>query len=158
MSTKLSIITDNNGVPVGIDIKGGNVHDINMLEDTLDSIPIDIYSTEYLIGDKGYCIGDEQSKKLYRKYLLDLITPRKRNSRRIFSDEYNQTRHKKLRGRFVVAYISMRLASRSLEQSFGWLKKYKRLRNRCEKKINIFSSFIYFGRTTCSLTHRGHYL
>lgn len=146
LSTKLSIITDDNGVPVGIDIKKGNTHDINMLEDTLNSIPIDIYSTEYLIGDKGYCIGDEQSKELYKKYLLDLITPRKRNSRRIFSDEYNQVRRKKLKGRFVV------------EQTFGWLKKYKRIRNRCDKKINIFSSFIYFGRTTCSLTHRVHYL
>jgi hypothetical protein len=51
-STKLSIITDDFGIPIGICIGAGNAHDITLTEDTINSInfELDHYFTEYLIA------------------------------------------------------------------------------------------------------------
>ena len=54
LSTKLSIITDESGTPLGISLAGGNIHDIKLVEDTFNFIPFDLdyFKTEYLVGDQ----------------------------------------------------------------------------------------------------------
>lgn len=128
LATKLSIITDDIGAPIGIHIDKSNVHDLNLTENTIEKIPVDIESTKYLIGDKGY-IGSDLEKKIYEKYKIQLNTPKRRNSRR------NSTEDKKygLSKRYIV------------EHTFSWFKNFKRLRNRYDKKIAQFQNFVYFG-------------
>ena len=84
-STKLSIITNNDGIPISIDIKPGNVHDSKMIQNTLklfDNIQISYYDTQYLIADKGY-YGNNISKLVADEYKLKLITPDKRSTEEI---------------------------------------------------------------------------
>jgi hypothetical protein len=79
LSTKLSIITDNMGTPIEIALNNGNVHDIKIVLETIDSIKFDIdyYDAEYLIADKGY-VSFELKDTLSKKYYLELITPNKK--------------------------------------------------------------------------------
>jgi transposase len=125
-ATKLSIVCDNLGIPVGLHIDKSNKHDITLLMQTMDNIPFDISSFEFLIGDKGY-IGSKQSKEIYKKYCVKLITPNRKNAK-IKDNNYD-----KLKNRYIV------------ERTFSWFKKYRRLCRRKDKlKIN-FESFVFFG-------------
>lgn len=128
LGTKLSIICDDIGVPLSIQINKSNVHDTQFIEKNIDTIPIDISSTKYLIGDKGY-IGKPIRNKIYKKYMVKMITPPRRNQKLKLTDNHKH----KLNKRFIV------------EISFGWFKKYKRLRNRLDKNVNNFYGFVYFG-------------
>jgi transposase len=127
-ATKLSIICDNLGIPIGMHIDKSNIHDINLMMQTINSIPIDISTSNFLIGDKGY-IGSKQTKEIYKKYCVKLITPSRKNAK-------NKKNNKdKLKNRYIV------------ERTFSWFKKYQRLCRRKDKlKVN-FESFIFFGAT-----------
>ena len=81
-STKLSVIVDNNGVPIGITMDKGNSHDITLVIDTINSITVDMFSTEYLIADKGY-ISESLTKELITTYKLKLITDKRRTKEEI---------------------------------------------------------------------------
>ena len=63
-SNKVSIISNNRGIPLGINIGNGNIHDIKLLIDTLPKNII--FNTLY--ADKGYI-----SKKLKETLLLRKI-------------------------------------------------------------------------------------
>ena len=125
-ATKLSIICDNIGVPIGIHIDKSNIHDISLLMNTIDSIPIDMSSAKFLIGDKGY-IGDKQSKELYKKHYLKLITPVRNNAK----NKNNHTNKKKLKKPYIVEHV------------FSWFKKYQRLARRKDKLKIYFESFVF---------------
>lgn len=58
-----------------------------------------------------------------------MIVPKRKNQKSQNTKNYEY----KLNKRFIV------------EVAFGWFKKYKRLRNRYDKKICNFESFTYFG-------------
>lgn len=126
-ATKLSIICDNFGTPIGIHLNKSNIHDINLMMNTIDSIPIDISTSKFLIGDKGY-IGDKQSIAIYKKHYLKLITPDRKNKK-----NKNKKNKIKLKDRYIV------------EHSFGWFKKYQRLARRKDKLKIYFESFVFFG-------------
>lgn len=130
--TKLSIIVDDNGCPIGIDIAASNKHDISLLQSTLDSINFTIDSTSNLIADKAY-ISRAINENLMRKFGVKLITPPRNYVRRTANQNpiNNTYDENKLKKRFVV------------ERSFAWLKSYKRIKSRYDKKISPFKGFIY---------------
>lgn len=137
-ATKLSIITDKNGVPVSITLCKSNTHDIKMMDKLLENIKVDLDNTANLVADKGY-ISDKKSKEIYKKYAIKLITPFRKNKKNKKDTPHSET-NKQLKMRYIV------------EHSFGWLKSYKRIRNRYDHKINIFESFIIFA--SINLTSR----
>lgn len=123
--TKLSIITDDEGIPISIKLDKSSVHDIDMLIPTLDNV--DVSTTCNLIGDKGY-ISDPIQKELYKNKCINLITQKKKNMK----TKNTKNELAKLKKRVII------------EHTFAWIKSYKRIRNRYDKKLQIFESFIYF--------------
>jgi transposase len=84
-STKLSIITDVEGIPISMAVGPGNTHDSKMIKDTLklfDDIDVTYYDTQYLIADKGY-YGSNISEMICNEYKMILVTPDKRTTEEI---------------------------------------------------------------------------
>ena len=132
-ATKLSIITDDIGAPIGIILDKGNVHDIKLVTDTIRSIQLPLNSVENLIADKGYC-SKSLKGKLYRKYMMQLITPRKKKKGQKGKIRGRKPKLEyKLKDRFIV------------EHTFAWFKHYARLFRRKDRKIKNFESFVFLG-------------
>jgi putative transposase len=129
LATKLSIITDDIGVPVSIHLQKCNVHDVKLVISNIKKLNIDTETTKYLIADKGY-VSSELEKKLANSYKLTLITPKKKNNKGEKTSEFNKS---KLKKRFIV------------EHTFSWMKHYTRLFRRKDKKISIYKSFVFMG-------------
>ncbi len=125
-ATKLSIITDAKGIPLSLSLNASNIHDSQMLDNLLQNMQVDPSKFTHLIADSGYMSADKE-KQLYREHLLKYITQRRKNCK-IQNTTYDNDR---LRKRHIV------------ENSFAWIKQYKRLQFRYEKKIDAFYSFVY---------------
>ena len=134
-STKLSIITDNNGIPIGITLDSGNRHDVMLVEKTLESIDfglLDYMDTEYLIADKGYC-SNELEKKIETDCKLKLITPTKRSTEEVNEEKTKIKELNKVKQKIKVE-------ERKLEKNMNKLKLIKTFpvnqRNNIRKNIN----------------------
>jgi len=131
--TKLTIIVDEIGVPISIELGGSNIHDIKFVEKSLENCVIDTDKIGYLVGDKGY-ISKELSKKIADIYSIAIVTPRKKKKMQKGKIRGRKPKnHHKLKDRYIV------------EHSFSWMKCYSRLVRRKDKKGYMFKGFIYFG-------------
>jgi transposase len=123
-SNKLSLIVSKNGIPLGIHLNNGNIHDINLLLNTLPTK----YSFKYLYCDKSY-----NSKKLKEKLLItkkiELIYPYKKNQ----IDLNTINNKEELKKRMKIEHINNRL------------KQNKIINTRYIKDIENFKNFIYLG-------------
>ena len=122
-SNKVSIISNNRGIPLGINIGNGNIHDIKLLIDTLPKNII--FNTLY--ADKGYISKKLKETLLLRK--IKIITPNKKkqiitNTR---EDQYE------LKNRMKIEHVNNRL------------KQNRSLNIRYAKDIKNFESYIYLG-------------
>lgn len=121
---KLSILSSSNGIPLGIKLGLGNIHDIKLLIDTL---PKKIYF-KCLYADKGY-----NSIKLKTRLLITrkvkLIYPYKKNQ----IDKNTIEDKTGLKNRMRVEHVN------------NFLKQNKALNNRYDKDIYNFESLIYLG-------------
>ena len=146
LGTKISVLTDNMGIPVGIDFDGSNRHDIMLVESTLDSVPISLNSGKYLIADKGYC-SKKLENKLAKVHLLKLITPRK-----------NKIGQKgKIRGRKPQYHYKLKYRYIN-EHIMGWMKNYRRLRFRMDRKIKYYKASVFFIASNIVAQKIGHVL
>lgn len=123
-SNKLSIIASKNGIPLGINLNTGNIHDIKLL---LKTLPKKTYF-KILYADKSY-----MSKKL-KQYLLinrkiKLIYPYKNNQK----NENTEEDIKGLKNRMRIEHINNKL------------KQNKGLNTRYVKDLLHFESLIYLG-------------
>lgn len=122
-SNKISIIASEKGIPLGIKLGNGNIHDIKLLMDTLPKNII--FNTLY--ADKSYI-----SKKLKDNLLLKnirIITPHKINQKVINSKEEQY----ELKNRMKIEHVNNRL------------KQNRSLNIRYTKEIKHFESLIYLG-------------
>src|SRR5205085_7661302 len=82
--TKRSLLVDEHGVPLGIVVSGANTPDGNLLEATLDSIPIerpDPESTpQNLSLDKAY--SDAPSAQITQDHGYDIHVPDRTNAKK----------------------------------------------------------------------------
>jgi len=132
-ATKVNIITNSDGIILGLKIYPANKHDSDITEDTLNNIHVKILSSKkyrkYIITDKGY-VNKSQKEKIKKKAVL--IYPDKSNT---VNCPYNKYQ-KKLRKIFLKKrYIN--------ENAFSWLKNSKRTSIRCDRLISTFTGFIY---------------
>ncbi len=101
------------------------IHDIKTVPETLKNIIIDTGNKKInIIGDKGYV---NSSIFLYDNKIVNTIVPNRKNMKKR-SSQYNKT---KLKKRYLI------------ENVFAELKKFNRIKNRKEKNIENFMSFIY---------------
>ena len=123
---KISIVVTKTGIPIGLKLEPSNIHDINIVNDTLDNISIKIVGSK--IGcDKGY-ISSELKNNLKKNKDIDLITCNKSNAKNnINTVEENNF----LKGRYIVENVN------------AWIKDYRRIPYRYEKKALNYEQLIF---------------
>ena len=116
MASKISLLTDSRGTPLCAVFHKANKHDGSTLKHTLETFQRKvaghgIFSS--LLADKGY--DASHCRDVCKRHHLDPLIPRRRTA-----DTYW--------GRYVV------------EQTFGLLDQFRRIRVRCETLVRNFKS------------------
>lgn len=122
-TSKLSIISSKNGIPLGISIGNSLEHDINMVLKTIPKNPLFVK----LYGDKGY-IGKNFKKQLKEKTGIDIITPPKKNQKNII---INNDDKKALKHRYIIEHLN------------NFIKQNKQIQTRYIKRNDMFLGHIY---------------
>jgi transposase len=76
---KISIVVTKSGIPLGLKLEPSNIHDINIVNDTIDNISIKIIGSR-IGGDKGY-ISTDLKNNLKKNKDINLITCNKLNAK-----------------------------------------------------------------------------
>jgi putative transposase len=128
--TKRSLLTEANGVPVGLAVDGANRHDKKLAEATLESIPMDRpeptgEKPQGLCLDKGYDYDDTR----------ELV------------EEFGFTAHVRARGEEAVGL--KREAGRKarrwvVERTHSWMNRFRRVLIRWEKKVENYFGMLHF--------------
>lgn len=74
-TTKIHMVVDACGLPLGFELTGGEVHDCKHAPEFIETLP----RAEYVIADKGY--DSEEIREMIRKKGSIPIIPRKKNSK-----------------------------------------------------------------------------
>jgi transposase len=130
IGTKRSLLTDGQGVPLGLAVSGANVHDKHLVRETIESIPVErptptTKAPHNMCQDKGYDYPD----------VRELV------------EEYGYTAHIPKRGtdaskrQKTPGYRSRRWV---VERTHSWLNRFRRLLIRWEKKVANFKAFLHF--------------
>lgn len=120
-------VADRNGLPLAVHIAAGNRFDSVLTERTLDAAFVEELPPR-LIGDKAWDGGALQ-KRLKEERGIDLIAPKKANSRRI----QDGRKLRRYRRRWKV------------ERLFAWLKRWRRIATRWERNADNFLGFVQLG-------------
>lgn len=124
------MLTDGNGIPLGITTSGANTHDKRLVEATLESMPIErpeptARAPQHMCMDKGYDYVD----------IRELI------------DAWGYTAHIKSRGqeeserKEIPGYRARRWV---VERTHSWFNRFRRLLIRWEKKVENYVAFLHF--------------
>ena len=121
--TKLHLIATQGGIPLGVAFSDALTHDVKMVSETIDSIPISTKRTK-LLGDKGY-ISKDLKKKL-KTQQISLIYPHRKNMHPVSKGVKQQLRNRKF-----------------IEHNFSTLKRHRNISERSERKLYTFKSICY---------------
>ena len=129
MGTKRSVLTDQRGAPLAVEVTGANTHDKTVALATLDSIVVDrpekvVYRLHHLCLDKGYDYADVIEGVQARDYHLHLAKSKADNDARRGSKQHPARR-------WVV------------ERTHAWHNRFRRLLVRWEKKSTHYEAFIH---------------
>lgn len=132
------MLTDGNGIPLGITTSGANTHDKRLVEETLESIPIERpepsrNEPQHMCLDKGYDYVD----------IRQLI------------DEWGYTAHIKSRGQEEKErqeFPGYRARRWVVERTHSWFNRFRRLLIRWEKKVENYVALLHFACAT--MTYR----
>lgn len=127
--TKRSVLTDQRGAPLAVEITGANTHDKTVALATLDSIVVDrpekvVYRLHHLCLDKGYDYADVIEGVEERDYHLHLANSKADNDARRGPKKHPARR-------WVV------------ERTHAWHNRFRRLLVRWEKKSTHYEAFIH---------------
>lgn len=130
--TKVSLVTEQSGVPLAEVTAKGNRHDLSLASRTLAKIRV---GAKRLLGtinaDKGY---DSRS---FRRSLRDRGTA-PNIPERVFA-------HRRIRGRKPAYNQAIAKFRPVVERTFAWLKYFRRLRYRWERTKRMFQAFVDLG-------------
>lgn len=131
---KRSLLTEASGIPVGIIIERANRHDVKLVEETLESIPItiELKRLAHLAAQK--C---EQGLCMDAGYVGPLAKG--------VAEEFGYTTHIRPRGEEKKAREAGKKARRwVVERTHSWLNRYRRLLIRWEKEPQNYLAFLHF--------------
>lgn len=132
-ATKLSIICDQNKVPISVSFYGANIHDTKTIEESIKNINQNIFvdkrNTINIVGDKGYIINDNHKKIIYNRYKINIVTPYRKNQNK----KNNKNEKRILKERYKIEHV------------FNDLDKFKYIKDRQNKYIKYYESFLYLG-------------
>lgn len=123
--TKISLITSENGAPLGMAINGANIADSKMMQDTFDNLKVKRKRVINLYADKGYSNGI--AKKCANQNGFRLVCENKKNAKiKLFRNRKHKVNH--------IRYV--------VEATFSWIKKYRRLILRYDRKVSSYIGFL----------------
>jgi putative transposase len=125
--TKISVISDDQGMPTSLHLTEANRADIKSVKPCLTKIAFPQNRIKNLGGDKGYV-----SKSLKKSLRL-------RGTNYIYYDKKNTKPINRLNeaGKII---LKKRI---KVEHTFSWLEQYRRISFRYERQLGTFQSFIY---------------
>jgi transposase len=120
-------IADSDGLPLSIAIADGSKHDVSLTDRTLDAAFVD-YLPQKLIGDKAWDSVKHQ-KALAEERNIELVAPLKggKNPSPRKQDKRSLRRYRR---RWLV------------ERLFAWLKQFRRVSSRWERKAENYFGFL----------------
>jgi transposase len=128
-------IADRRGLPLAIAVAAGNRHDVVLTDRTLDAAFVDQLPPR-LIGDKAWD-SNKHVRALAEERNIELIAPVKSNSKRK-QDGRSLRRYKR---RWKV------------ERLFAWLKRFRRIGTRWERKSSNYLGFLHLACAVILLRH-----
>jgi hypothetical protein len=128
-ATKVSIICDDNKVPLSISFFKANVNDQKTINETLNALKCKIKPnnrhSNILVGDKGYIVNPKTKNELLKNNRIRLVTPFRKNQK-----AKNTKKDKEiLSKRYKIEHIFLRL------------DKFSRIHYRKERKVDQFQAF-----------------
>lgn len=124
LSTKIHVVCDSNGIPLGAAISPGQAHESTCFETVMNAVPL-AYWPDAVAGDKGYSVRRIRGW-LDSRTIGDVI-PYKSNEHQPENHEFDREAY---RGRNVV------------ERLIGWLKECRRIATRFEKRGRHYLAMI----------------
>ncbi len=121
-------LADSAGLPLAVSIADGSRHDVTLVEQTLDEA-ITEHLPHKLIADKAFDSHD-LAERLRRERYVELIAPNNPTHRRRRQDGRALRRYKR---RWLV------------ERLFAWLKRFRRIALRWDRKATSFLGFVQLG-------------
>jgi transposase len=127
--SKRSLLTEANGIPVGLAVAGANVNDFKLLRETVESVPVarpkpTRQKPQNLCLDKGY----------------DYQEPRE------LVEAFKFTAHIKARGEEAKA-IKRRAGFRArrwvVERTHSWMNRFRRVLVRWEKRADTYVAMLH---------------
>lgn len=130
--TKLSLIADHNGLPLGLKIVAGNVHDVACAEATVQQLKVGAKRKVITLNaDKGY--NSQHLRNVLRKKVIRSNIPSR-----------NFT-HRRLLGRKPLYDKDTAKRRPLIERTFAWLKAFKKLKLRTDRTKRMFERFALLG-------------
>ncbi len=138
---KRSLLTEAQGIPVGVAVDGANRHDMKLVRPTLDSVVIarpdpTLEQPQGMCLDKGYDF-DEVRRTL---------------------EEFGFTAHIRSRGEEAKAIkreAGFRARRWVVERTHGWLNRFRRILVRWDKSPENYIAFLHFACALITLRAAG---
>lgn len=133
--SKLMVLADGKGTPLGICVEAASPAEVKLLERTLDSVKVKRrrghrrrpYKPERLIADRGY--DSNPARALLVKREVEPIIPKRRNNKKATHQDGRKLRRYKRR------WI--------IERTNSWLQNFRRLVARYERKVKNFEALVH---------------
>lgn len=137
--TKRSLITEGNGIPIGIAVAGANRHDKKLVKDTLDSFaarrPSPKSVKQHICMDKGYDFPDV--RELVEQYGYTAHIPHRGDKRR------KMPKYRRRARRWVV------------ERTHSWMNRFRRLLVRWEKRLDNYTAMLHLACAWITFSRSG---
>ena len=124
--TKVELVSEANGLPVGVTIAAADVSETKLIEPALDAIVVEFAQPDHMLYDKAMD-SDEVRDRLEERGIT-LVTPHRKNRRRPPRQDGRQLRRYKRR--FKIEHLIHRV------------KVFRRLRVRYEYLSRMFQAFV----------------
>jgi len=135
--SKMQIIVDAQGIPLGLSVGSAQQGENKMVQTTLELFD-EGSSPEHLIGDKAY--DDDALDETLAELGIDMIAPHRSNRR-----PENQTQDGRSLRRYKRRW--------KVERTIAWLGNHRRLLVRHEKHLSLFTGFTLLGCLMIALRH-----
>lgn len=128
--SKISLITDVKGVPLGFTVVGANKADHTLMQETINNMKVHKKTKAKLYADKGY--SNKKSKECAESNNYKLRCDNKRNAKvKLFKRKKESINH--------IRYV--------IEATFSWVKNFKRLILRYDRKAASYVGFLMLSFT-----------
>jgi putative transposase len=127
------VLTDGQGVPLGLEVAGANRPDMKLVEATLASIPVERpeptpEKPQHFCGDKGYDFPSVRELVARWGYTAHIAVKKRRGAQ----------------PQPIVKVPGYRARRWVVERTHSWMNRFRRLLIRWEKKVPNYKAFLHF--------------